>query len=388
MMAKFRVLVYHNQPLPISETFVYNQCLRLKRFEVFFLGSKRPQGARIELPEERLYLVSQGGPVGRVREAALKLGGYLFPDVVTWVRTVDPALIHAHFGPDGAVIMATAKRLQLPLVVSFQGTDATTKDEYIKYSYLRHRIYLRRRAKLIQSVDRVIVQSDFLWQKVTAQGFPESKIRLVRHGIDLDQFTPGRQTAAWGHVLFVGRLIERKGLHLLIEALRIVRQRFPDIRLTVIGDGPKREEYEAQAARHLGDGVEFLGAQPHKVVKEYLERAYLFCMPSVTMPSGEAESLGLVFLEAHAMSVPVVSFRSGGIPEVVVHGKTGLLAEEGHVEGLAHHLLTLLENSELRDQMGRAGRQRVERHFDLEAQNAKLEAVYDEVLAGCRQPQG
>jgi glycosyltransferase involved in cell wall biosynthesis len=83
----------------------------------------------------------------------------------------------------------------------------------------------------------------------------------------------------------------------------------------------------------------------------------------------------------------VVSFRSGGIPEVVVHGQTGLLAKEGDVEGLAHHLLTLLENPELRDRMGRAGRQWVERHFDLEAQNAKLESVYDQVLARCRQPQ-
>jgi glycosyltransferase involved in cell wall biosynthesis len=188
-------------------------------------------------------------------------------------------------------------------------------------------------------------------------------------------------------VLYVGRIIERKGLHLLIEALRTVRERLRDVRLTVIGDGPKRAEYEALAMRDLGRDFEFLGSQPQAVVREYMQRASLLCMPSITMPSGEAESLGLVFLEAQAMSLPVVAFRSGGVPEVVVHGETGLLAEEGDTEDRSRDLLALLENAELRDRMGRAGRRHVESAFDLKSQNAKLEAVYEEVLAGAPPPE-
>jgi hypothetical protein len=86
------------------------------------------------------------------------------------------------------------------------------------------------------------------------------------------------------------------------------------------------------------------------------------------------------------MSLPVVAFRSGGVPEVVVHGETGLLAEEGDTEDLSRDLLALLENAELRDRMGRAGRRHVESAFDLKSQNAKLEAVYEEVLAGAPPP--
>jgi glycosyltransferase involved in cell wall biosynthesis len=140
-----------------------------------------------------------------------------------------------------------------------------------------------------------------------------------------------------------------------------------------------RGRYEALARQILGDRCTFLGAQPQQVVREYMAKAYVFCMPSVTMPSGEAETLGMVFLEAMAMRVPPVSFRSGGIPEVILHGKTGFLAEERDVDGLAHYLTLLLESPDLRNQMGGAGRRWVEQEFNLETQNAKLELLYDEV---------
>jgi glycosyltransferase involved in cell wall biosynthesis len=142
-----------------------------------------------------------------------------------------------------------------------------------------------------------------------------------------------------------------------------------------------RGRYEALARQILGDRCTFLGAQPQQVVREYMAKAYVFCMPSVTMPSGEAETLGMVFLEAMAMRVPPVSFRSGGIPEVIVHEEMGFLAEEKNVDQLAHYLTLLLEDPVLRNRMGEAGRRRVEQEFNLEKQNAKLEALYDEVIA-------
>jgi colanic acid/amylovoran biosynthesis glycosyltransferase len=377
------ILVYRNQPLPISETFVYNQCFRLKRYQVYVLGSKRPRGSAIPLPPDRVRVLNTGGRDGLWREFRCKVLGQIPSDILHWAQALQPVLLHAHFGPDGAIAMPLAKALGIPLIVSFHGTDATMKDSAVwRHSHMAHRLYLLRRRRLAQAASRVIVQSDFLRRIVIERhGFPEEKVVMIRYGVDLDLFQPHVAQREWGHILYVGRLVERKGLHYLLVALGKVKERFPTVRLTVIGDGPMRGRYEALARQILGDRCTFLGAQPQQVVREYMSKAYVFCMPSVTMPSGEAETLGMVFLEAMAMRVPPVSFRSGGIPEVIVHEETGFLAEEKNVDQLAHYLTLLLEDPALRNRMGEAGRRRVEQEFNLEKQNAKLEALYDEVIA-------
>ncbi|MGQ9765715.1 MAG: glycosyltransferase [Armatimonadota bacterium] len=376
------ILVYKNQPLPISETFVYNQCFRLKRYRAYMLGAKWPRGPAIPLPPDRVRVLNAGGISGLWQEIRWKVLAQVPAEVLRWARRLQPALLHAHFGPDGAVAMPLAKALGIPLVVSFHGTDATMKDGHVwRHSYITNRLYLLRRQKLRQAACRIIVQSDFLrWVVVEQQRFPEEKIVCIRYGVDVQTFRPYPERAEFGHLLYVGRLINRKGLPFLLQALHRVKEQFPSVHLTVIGDGPSRIEYESMAKTLLGSQVTFLGAQPQDVVRAYLERAYLFCMPSITMPSGEAESLGMVFLEAMAMKVPPVSFRSGGIPEVILHGETGFLAEERNVEELAHYISLLLENPELRQAMGEAGRKWVEQEFNLATQNEKLEALYDEVI--------
>lgn len=376
------VLVYRNQPIAISETFVYNQSFRLRKYSAYILGAKWPQGPAISLPDERARVINEGSWYGRLREFNWKVLGRVPEDVLEWARTLRPVLLHAHFGPDGAVALPLARALAIPLVVSFHGTDATMKDSYVwRNSYLTHRLYLLRRRTLARAASRVIVQSELLRRVVVEQhGFSPEKVACIRHGVDVQKFRPATDRAEWGHVLYVGRLIERKGLEYLLRALAIVRKRFPDVQLTVIGDGPMRGRYQTLARKLLGTNVSFLGAQPQDAVRECMERAYVFCMPSVTVPSGEVETLGVVFLEAMAMQIPPVSFRSGGIPEVVLHGETGFLAEERDIEALAHYLTVLLQQPELRNRMGEAGRRRVEQEFNLETQNAKLEALYDEVV--------
>jgi len=380
---KRTILVYRNQPIPLSETFVYNQCFKLERYQAFVLGAKWPKGAAIALQPDRVRVINAGRYPGLWREIRWKVLAQIPSDVITWAQTLRPVLIHAHFGPDGVIAMPLAKALEIPLIVSFHGTDATMKGEFVwRRSYMGHRLYLLRRRKLRQAACRVIVQSDFLRRVVVERhGFPPEKVVCIRHGIDVEKFRPRPDRIEFGHILYVGRLIERKGLYFLLQALRLVRQKIPSLRLTVIGDGPLRKAYESLARDMLGTQVTFLGAQSPEIVREYLEKACLFCMPSITMPSGEVETLGMVFLEAMAMKVPPLSFRSGGIPEVILHGETGFLAEERNVDELARYLTLLLEDPDLRNKMGEAGRGRVEQVFNLEKQNATLEALYDEVVA-------
>jgi colanic acid/amylovoran biosynthesis glycosyltransferase len=377
---KTRILVYRNQPLPVSEVFVYNQSFRLERYEANFLGAKYPPGPRIELPADQVYLINRGGKAGLVREALFKFFGYIPRDVLQWVERMRPQLIHAYFAPDGAMMIPLAKKLKLPLVVSFLGTDVTLKDKYALRSYWGQRLYLLRRSRLAREVARVVTPSVYLKQRVLEHGFLELNIRTIRHGVDLEVFAHSIQNPEWGQILYVGRLVPVKGLSYLIEAVSQVRRRFPQVRLSVIGDGPMRATYEEQAKKQLRNGYVFLGAQPHAIVLDHMARAYLFSMPSITMPTGQAEAFGLVFAEAQAMGVPVISFASGAIPEVVLHGETGFLAREGDVGEMASYIVRLLENPDVRARMGEKARAWGEKMFDLKKQNAELEVLYDEVL--------
>jgi glycosyltransferase involved in cell wall biosynthesis len=151
-------------------------------------------------------------------------------------------------------------------------------------------------------------------------------------------------------------------------------------RAVILGDGPLRRRLEGQAA--AGDlECEFAGMQPRAAVREWLNRARIFCVPSKTAADGDSEGLGMVFAEAQAMGTPVVSYRHGGIPEVVAPGETGLLAEEGDVAALARSLARYLTDNGLWQAHRQAGMRRVAENFDLARQTPKLEAVYDQVVA-------
>jgi len=375
-------LVYRDHLLPLSETFVVNQSLGLQGFDAFFVGSKPGHPPRIELPQDRFRLVNQGGPYGLAREVPFKFFGMIPQDILSWCRSLHPALVHAHFGPDGTLALPLAKSLNVPLIVSYHGSDATIKDEYTWGSYIGHRLYRLRRRTLAQKAQAFVTPSHFVKRMAVArQGMPEEKIVVIPHGIDLERFQPA-STTQYGRILFVGRLVELKGLHHLIDAMATIRDAFPELHLVVIGDGPDRRLYENLATKKLGRSCTFLGAQPHEVVRDEMQRAYIFSLPSISMPNGEAEGFGMVFLEAQACGVPVVAYAVGGIPEVVAHGRTGFLAQEGDVAALAQYLKIFLEDPDLRDRMGRAGHLLVAAQFDRRRQNEMLENLYRRV---CRE---
>jgi len=180
-------------------------------------------------------------------------------------------------------------------------------------------------------------------------------------------------------VLFVGRLVEVKGCEYLIRAMQTVQARVKDVQLIVVGDGPLRQQLEYQARSSLSS-FRFLGACSAAEVRDWMRQATVFSTPSVPAKAGNTEGFGIVFAEAQAMGLPVASFASGGIPEAVEHGVTGLLAPERDVNALADNILMLLTNQAMWHRFSAAGQERVKRLFDLQKQTAKLEAIYQEVI--------
>ncbi|MDG0792843.1 glycosyltransferase [Cohnella ginsengisoli] len=352
----------------------------MRFYRAHYAGSKRNAG--IALDPERVTVLNEGGAGGRLRELLFKATGLGFP-LERKFRQMDFRLLHAHFGPDGVLATPIARRLRIPLIVTFHGYDATVKDEHARKSYYTHRQYIRKREQLQRSAAVFIAVSDFIRGKLIEQGYPADKI--VRHyiGVDTELFKPDPEQAQSREniVLFVGRLVEVKGAAYLIRAMNEVQRQMPDAELVVIGDGPLRAELEAMAARTLGK-YRFLGTQPPDVVKHWMSRAKVFSVPSVPTPTGAEEAFGISFIEAASMRLPVASFRTGGISEAVSHGETGLLAAPHDWLDLAAGISRLLSDEALWRRMSARSRERACESFDLKEQNQKLERIYHSVLAG------
>jgi phosphatidylinositol alpha-1,6-mannosyltransferase len=178
-------------------------------------------------------------------------------------------------------------------------------------------------------------------------------------------------------ILTVARLVRRKGIKYLIEAMPRVLRSLPDTVLLVVGDGPEKPRLEEEA-RILGlaSRVSFLGKVPEQKLIAFYQASDVFVLPAIVDSEMNTEGLGVVLLEAMSMGKPVVASGVGGIPEAVVNGETGLLVKPQDPNDLADAIIRLLGNSELSRKMGDNGRQRVKEVFDWDI----VAASFSEVL--------
>lgn len=370
------ILIYRTALLLPSETFVLSQPEALEHFTPYFVGCSRVDG--LLLPKGRVRFIDGGGPLGSAQKFMYRLFDFA-PGLTRALRRLNPVLVHAHFGVDSVPGLLLARRLGVPLVVTFHGYDATMKAEYArKYSY-DYRRYLRWRPVVQKEASLFVAVSEFIRGKLIAQGFPPEKISVHYVGVDTELFKPDPSIARMPIVLFAGRLVDSKGCDYLIRAMARVQREAPEVQLVVIGDGPLRQDLEQLAATCLTNYL-FLGAQPQSEVRHWMNRAKVFSVPSFTTPMGTSEGFGLVFAEAQAMGLPVASFATGGIPEAVAHNVTGLLAEECDIEGLATNIGRLLKDNSLWHQFSVAATKRVRECFDLRGQTSKLEEMYGRLL--------
>lgn len=182
-------------------------------------------------------------------------------------------------------------------------------------------------------------------------------------------------------VLFVGRLVERKGVDVLLNAAALLEPRH-DIRVIIVGDGPERGRLEAYAAgRGLGALVQFRG----RVSPAELERAYasaqVCVLPAVVDSRGDTEGLGVVLLEAMSYGVPVIGSDIGGITDIIADGTTGLLVPPGDPAALAATIERVLRDPELARRLAEAGYRRVQEQFTWDAIAAKWDGVYTALRA-------
>ncbi|HME18507.1 MAG TPA: glycosyltransferase family 4 protein, partial [Nitrososphaerales archaeon] len=212
------------------------------------------------------------------------------------------------------------------------------------------------------------------------------KAKVLYPGIDPEELgtvQPRASDTDRRKVLFVGRLVRRKGLPELLRAFEIVSKSCPDARLAIVGDGPYRQELERLVAESpVRDRVELKGMLTGKPLFQEYASCDVFVMPS-RATSVDTEGFGMVFLEAAFFSRPAVGTRSGGIPEAVVDGETGLLVEQDDVSGLAQKIVTLLSDKALSQKLGQRARERVLSDYTWRKATRRFLDMY-----GIGEPQG
>ncbi len=299
-----------------------------------------------------------------------------FRAVPKLIHALKPSLIHiSYILPTGLAAWATAKQLQLPIVMSLGGSDVYNPQ-------MAWPFVLRRMAAFcIQRTASVIVNSSVVHRAVVEVfGAGPDTVRRIPFGIDTDRFHPqvNGQTTRKRHginddeivVLAMQRLEKGKGVEVLIAAISKVVVRFPNVRVLIGGSGKEAERLNnLRKALNLEKQVQFCGLIPPDETPSYYAAA------DISVLASHSETLGIVLAEASAMGLPVVATRAGGTVDVVLDGVSGLLVEPGNPEALANALCELIADPAKRASMGRAGREHVVRHFGLESvASAYLEA--------------
>jgi glycosyltransferase involved in cell wall biosynthesis len=293
--------------------------------------------------------------------------------VARFVRERGIEHLHAHF----ATVATTVARLVSLMTGVTYGFTAHAKDIYHDYPE-DQQLQLK-----LRDAAYVITVSDYNVRHLrTSFGVDAARVTRIHNGLDLGRMpfrVPGRRSPL---ILGVGRLIEKKGFDVLIDACRILADHRVDFNCRIIGNGERRNDLERQiASLGLSGKVELVGPLPGEAVHAAMQEAAALATPCVVGADGNRDGMPTVILEAMALGTPCIATPVTGIPEIVRDGETGLLVEERDATALAQGLRRLLEETVLRERLAHAARQRIEHDFDIHKNAARLRELLPMAVA-------
>jgi glycosyltransferase involved in cell wall biosynthesis len=277
------------------------------------------------------------------------------------------------FGTTAVIASSMLQEQNKPFYVAVHGYDITTefKDEAYQAQFIDLANHHQCKA--------IVCASHYTRRLCILAGVQAEKCKVVRLSIDGERIKRNGDIKKTQQPSFVhfGRLTEKKHPIATFEAFRKVTQSIPNASLTFIGDGPLRSELERRIAESgLDEKVQCLGVMEQSEALKEVQRHWVFVQHSVTAKSGDQEGFALSPAEAALMEMPVVSTLHNGIPEHVIDGETGYLVNEFDYETMAERMIQLAKNSDLRIEMGEAGRANVRVLCNLENRVQALRALF------------
>ena len=337
-----------------------------------------------------------GIKVHRVPAKVFKIQGFyppplvLCPDFLQHLRKIDARenfdLFHLHgrWFPDFTLVRKHCNETKKPLVLTVH--NARPIGISPTYTLFGSAYEAAIGINVLKSADRLIAVSKWTAADVMKYNLPKKKFTVIYNGINANKFTTAPNPAVKKKLgmaasdpllVWVGRVIEQKGLKYLIAAMPAVLAKFSEAKLLLVGTGTEVKKLKQQAAKlGINNSVVFYGAENNrKKLNELLRSADAFVFPSVWEP------FGIAIIEAMASGLPVIATKTGGIPEIIQHGKTGLLVRQRNSKELAKTITALLANPNLRRKIAKNGRRVVERKFNFSKIASETIAVYQKAIA-------
>ncbi len=281
----------------------------------------------------------------------------------------------AEYGTTGAQIYDVCDQLKTPLIVHFHGYDASMHDvlEHNKQKY-RH---------MFSTARYIIGVSQVMMERLKTLGVTENKLIYNTYGPN-DAFFEIKKNKSELPLFFgVGRFVDKKAPYYTLIAFSNVLKKYPNAQLALGGEGHLLES-SINLSKYLGieDNVKFPGILTPVEVRKYLSKATAFIQHSIKARDGDMEGTPVGIMEASAAAVPVISTFHAGIPDIIIHEKTGMLCEEHDFNKMAEHMLWIIENPDQAIQMGEAGRKNIKENFSMEKHISKLNEIIEKSVNG------
>ena len=301
------------------------------------------------------------------------------------IKKIKPDIIHAHWSlPQGLIGVIVKKILNIPCVTSIHGTDV--------YG-LRSSIFKAFNRMIMRNSDACTANSQAT-ARIARQICGNGNIGVVPMGVDIDDFSKAHDVDSLKKrfkvegpvILFVGRLIDLKGIAYLIKAVPAVIQRFPAAKAFIIGSGPMKDELLTLVENlRLQKSIIFIDEMAQEDLVPFYSMADIFVLPSIVNDSGETEGLGVVLLEAMACGLPVIGSDVGGISDIIRNGETGLLVNQKDSQDLSNQIIKLLTDEGLRKKVVRNARNLIKTQFSWAVVAEHFIQIYRHAL-GSRRP--
>lgn len=360
----------------LSETFVLRELLELERLglHLTILALGRADEPVVHADYARLaarvyYADELPAPAGS--DPGTSKDARHASRFVPLVRDLGLTHLHAHFATSAAGV---ARRIGAEAGIPFSFT-AHAKDIF------HESVSQAELDALIAAAAFVVTVSDYNigYLREVSPSAMRTPLHRIYNGVDLERFPSPWAERADDRILAIGRLVEKKGFDVFIDAVAALHAARPSTRATLIGTGRCEADLRARiAALGLTGTIDMAGAQPQDAVLEAMRQHTLLAVPCVVSADGDRDGLPTVITEALASGLPVVATPVTGIPEIVRHGETGLLVPERNAALLADAMATLLADADLRQRLALAGRVLVEQQFDAQRNAEVLLTLFTE----------